>query len=45
MDSDFLKLVLAVEGLTRAVLEVKEEVRRINEEGIVVVAAPDSTNN
>lgn len=38
-------LILAIEGLTRTVMEVRDEIRRMNEEGIVVVAAPSSTEN
>lgn len=38
-------LILAIEGLTRSVLEIRDELNRMNEEGIVVVAAPTSMEN
>lgn len=45
MDDKFLPIVVAIEGLTRAVLEVKFQLERLNEEGVVVVASPNSLEN
>lgn len=44
-EDSILKLILAIEGATRALLEIRDEITRINDEGVVVVAAPSSTEN
>ncbi len=38
-------LILAIEGLTRTVMEVRDELKRLNDEGLVVVSAPNSMEN
>lgn len=38
-------LILAIEGLTHAVLDIRDVLKKMDEEGIIVVAAPSSLEN
>lgn len=38
-------LILAIEGLTRSVLEIRDQLIRMNEEGIVVLSGDISNEN
>lgn len=44
MNNDEL-LVLAIEGLTRSVLEIRDELRRMNQDGLLVLTGDISNEN